>query len=253
MLPAIKKEVLSEAIIKCFNRHKKRYGRRRIRKDLQKQGVHVTEVRIAKVLKENRLSAIGGRKRKNRVKKTEEQYISENIFLRQFKIKEVNRIWCSDITEISVKGRKLYLCGIIDVCSKMILGWCLSKNLRQEIAINALDMAYGRFKTRKDLMLHTDRGCQFTSKAFKERLRKYGITPSMSRPGTPNDNQPIETFWKTLKQENPDLHNLGYEEAKNKIIEYIEMYYNTERLHSSLGYITPKEKMKLSVSSVHFS
>ena len=103
-------------------------------------------------------------------------------------------------------------------------------------------MAVGRNPDRpQNAVYHSDRGCQYTAKKTKELVEKHGFRKSMSRPGTPSDNQPIESFWKTLKREMPDIRNLTFKEAAKALVEYFELYYNSERLHSSLGYRSPND------------
>ena len=113
-------------------------------------------------------------------------------------------------------------------------------------------MAVGRNPIRpKGAVYHSDRGSQYTAKQTKELVERYGFRKSMSRPGTPSDNQPIESFWQTLKRELPDIRQLPYEDAKRAVVEYIELYYNSSRLHSGIGYRIPNDFF--SVLSVHSS
>jgi transposase InsO family protein len=103
-------------------------------------------------------------------------------------------------------------------------------------------MAVGRNPERPaDAVYHSDRGCQYTAKKTKELVEKYGFRKSMSRPGTPSDNQPIESFWHTLECEMPDIRHLTFEDASRVLVKYFELYYNSDRLHSGIGYLTPNE------------
>ena len=132
------------------------------------------------------------------------------------------------------------MCGIIDVATRRIVGWSISRTQTQKIVQDSLKMAVGRNPDRPNgAIFHSDRGCQY--KKTKELVEKLGFRKSMSRPGTPSDNQPIESFWKTLKCELPSLSFLKFEEAERKIIEYIELYYNADRLHSGISYHIPNE------------
>lgn len=232
-----------EAIIYCFDRHKRNYGRIRIRKALLRDGLDVSEYRIAKILKKHGRVAKGGRIRTRRIPKpTEEQYIEENLIRNKFSITEANYLWCSDITELKCKNGKLYVCGIIDVATRRIVGWSIARMQTQQLVQDALKMAVGRNPNRpKGAMYHSDRGCQYTAKRTKQMVEEYGLRKSMSRPGTPSDNQPIESFWKTLENEMADIRHLTYREASKQIIEYIELYYNSERLHSGINYAVPNE------------
>lgn len=231
-----------DEIIRCFDRHQRRYGRMRIKRDLGRKGICVSENKIARILKKHGRIAKGGRKRKHVVKKTAAEYTAENLVKDKSSIKEKNRLWCADISEVKCFRDKLYVSGIIDVGTKKIVGWHVAKHARQEIVQEAIKMAYNRYEPSKGLIFHSDRGCQYTALETKKLLEGFGIKISMSRPGTPSDNQPIESFWKTLKQEiAEDIDKMKAEEASREVIRYMEMYYNGERLHSSIDYQTPNE------------
>ena len=228
-------------IINCFKKNKGNYGRIRIRKELLKAGISVSEYRITKILKKNGLAAKSGRNGKARPPKpTEQQYVEENIIKDKFSIVQANYLWCSDITELKCKRSKIYVCGIIDVATRRIVGWSIGKNQTQKLVQEALLMAVGRNPKRPNgAVYHSDRGCQYTAKKTKELVEANGFRKSMSRPGTPSDNQPIESFWKTLETEMEDISNKTFEEASRITVEYIELYYNSERLHSGIGYENP--------------
>ena len=231
------------AVINCFKRNKGNYGRIRIRKELLKERISVSEYRIAKILKKHGLVAKSGRNRKARPPKpTEQQYIEENLIKNKFSVVEANYLWCSDITELKCKRTKIYVCGIIDVATRRIVGWSICKHQTQKLVQEALLMAVGRNPKRpEDAVYHSDRGCQYTAKKTKELVEANGFRKSMSRPGTPSDNQPIESFWKTLETEMEDISDMTFEEASRVIVEYIELYYNSDRLHSGIGYEKPNE------------
>lgn len=241
-------------IINCFKKNKGRSGRKRIKKELSKKGIIVSESKIARVLRENELVALGGRqqKRKKQEKPTEEQYIEENLIKNKIEVTAANYLWCSDIKEFKIRGGKLYVCGVIDVGTRRLVGWEISKRQTQEIVQKAFIMAIGRNPKRSEnAVYHSDRGCQYTAKRTKDLVERYGFRKSMSRPGTPNDNQPIESFWHTVSVELPDVRKLNFEEAKRAIVDYIEMYYNSSRLHSGINYNIPNEFFTL--QCVHFS
>ena len=232
------------AVIHCFEKNKANYGRIRIRKALQREGINVSENRISKILKRNGLEAKSGRKSKKRKtrKPTEEQYIAENLVYNKFEITGINELWCADICELRCKSGKVYVSGIIDVGTRRIVGWHIARHERQEIVQKALLMAIGRNPERPaGAIYHGDRGSQYTAKRTKEILERNNMKISMSRPGTPHDNQPIESFWKTFELEMPDIRHLEFGRAKREIVSYIEMYYNSDRLHSGIGYRIPNE------------
>ena len=234
-------------IIHCFEKHGGNYGRIRIRKELLKQGVNISEYKIARILKKYELVAKSGRNgKKKRLKPTEKQYIEENLIKDKFSVTEPNYLWCSDITELKCLRQRIYVCGIIDVATRRLVGWDISKHQRQEIVQKAFRMAVGRNPKRPEgAVYHSDRGCQYTAKKTKQLVEQNGFRKSMSRPGKPSDNQPIESFWKTLECEMIDISQLTFEEASRKIVEYIELYYNSQRLHSGINYSIPNEFFSL--------
>ena len=172
-----------------------------------------SESKIARILREHGLVAKSGRTgRKKAPKPSEEQYVEENLIKDKFEVSKPNYLWCSDITELICKGSKVYVCGVIDVATRRLVGWSIKRHQRQEIVQEAFDMAVGRNPKRPtDAVYHSDRGCQYTAKRTKELIERYGFRKSMSRPGTPSDNQPIESFWRTLECEMPDIRHLTFE------------------------------------------
>ena len=242
---------IEKQVIHCFERHNGNYGRIRIRKELSRHGVDVSEYRISGILRRNGLTAKGGRTGKRRVQKpTKEQYIEENLIRDKFTVTEPNYLWCSDITEVRVKGGKLYVCGVIDVATRRIVGWAIDRRMTQEVVQRAIELAAIRNPKRPDgAIFHSDRGSQYTAKRTKEQVESLGFRKSMSRPGTPSDNQPIESFWHTLKRELGEMDKESYEEARARIAAYIETYYNPIRLHSGIGYSAPS--MFFSLLCVH--
>lgn len=217
------------------------------------QGIQVSEAKIARILRKNGLSAKSGRKatrRKPRPKET--VYLEENLLLDKFGIVIPNALWCSDITELKYYGGKLYVCGIIDVATRRIVGWSIGKNQTQALVQDAFRMAVGRNPRRPEHpIFHSDRGSQYTARKTKELVEKSGFVKSMSRPGTPSDNQPIESFWRTLECEMESIRGMSFQQASLCIAAYIELYYNSSRLHSGIGYHIPNEFF--TVLSVHNS
>ena len=234
---------LEKAVINCFEKHNGNYGRIRIKKELERGKIHISENKIARILKKHGLAAKSGRTgRKKAPKITDEQYFEENLIKDKFSVDKPNYLWCSDITELVCKNSKVYVCGIIDVATRRLVGWSIKKHQRQDIVQDAFEMAVGRNPERpEDAVYHSDRGCQYTAKKTKELVEKYGFKKSMSRPGTPSDNQPIESFWRTLECEMPNIRHLTFKEAGRVLVKYFEFYYNSERLHSGIGYLAPNE------------
>ncbi len=239
---------IEEAVISSFRRNKERYGRIRIRKELLLLGIDVSEYRIGNILRRNGLKAKSGRKgTKKKAAPLPVQYLEENLIQDKFAVKLANYLWCSDITELKCRGRKLYLCGIIDVATRRIVGWSVEKTQTQKLVQDAFRMAIGRNPVRPlGAVYHSDRGCQYTAKRTKELVESNGFRKSMSRPGTPSDNQPIESFWRTLECEMTDIRELPFDEAARTIVGYIELYYNSQRLHSGIQYLVPNQLFTLS-------
>ena len=236
-----------KAVIHYFHVNDGNYGRVRLRKELAKVGIELSEYRISRIMKANDLVAKGGRPRTaKRSKKPEKQYVEENLIKEKFSVTLANYLWCSDITEIQYKHGKMYLCCVIDVATRRIVGWAIDRHQRQSLVQDAFKMAIGRNPERPDdAVYHSDRGCQYTAKKTKEMIEAAGFRKSMSRPGTPSDNQPIESFWHTLKVEVGSLKAYTYDQACDKIKWYIEMYYNSSRMHSGIAYHIPNELFTL--------
>ena len=136
---------LEKAVINCFEKHNGNYGRIRIKKEMARKGLKLSENKISRILKEHGLVAKSGRSgRKKAAKPTEEQYIQENLIKGKFEISEPNYLWCSDITELVCKGSKVYVCGVIDVATRRLVGWAIKRHQRQEIVQEAFEMAVGR-------------------------------------------------------------------------------------------------------------
>ena len=242
---------IEKAIIHCFEAHHGNYGRIRIRKELLTRGIRASEAKIARIMRKNGLKAKSGRKgtvRKAQPRK--KAYLEENLLRDKFSVTVANALWCSDVTELKYHGGKLYLCGILDVATRRIVGWSIGKTQNQILIQDAFNMAAGRNPHRPEFpIFHSDRGSPYTARKTKELIEKHGFRRSMSRPGTPSDNQPIESFWRTLECELEDMRGLSYEEASLRIAKYIELYYNSSRLHSGIGYCIPNDFF--TVLSVH--
>ena len=242
-------------MIHCFEKNNGNYGRIRIRKALLRENIDVSEYRIAKILKQNHLEAKSGRKgRRKSARPTEQQYIEENLIKEKFEVTTPNALWCSDITELHCLS-KIYLCGIIDVGTRRLVGWAIARNQTQAIVQNAFLMAVGRNPyIPRAAVYHSDRGCQYTAKRTKELVESNGFKKSMSPPGSPKDNQPIESFWRTLECEISNIRNLTFDQASLEIVNYIEMYYNSSRLHSGIGYEIPNEYFDVfTLRCVHYT
>ncbi len=239
---------LEDLIVSTFKKHKKAYGRIRIKKELEKENVSVSEWKIAKIMKKHNLVAKGGRKRSKKSCEqhkalAKEKVMKQNLIKDKFAITEANKLWSTDISEFKIaRGRKLYVCAILDVATRRVVGWEIALHMREIIVHKAFLMAYGRNPNMpNERYYHSDGVSQFTSIETTVLVEKMGFIKSVSRPGVCQDNQPIESFWKTIKREMTSIRHMTFDEAKITIVEYIEMYYNSVRIHSSIGYQSPND------------
>ena len=224
-----------------FQEHKGRYGSPRIYRELKKQKVSCSENRVARLMRMNKLRAKQRRKWKGeRVAKQEKQ---PNLLKRDFSAENPNDKWVSDITQLKTTRGKAYLCAVLDLFSRKIVGHAVEPHMRQELVIKALQQAVKRRKTKgKELIFHSDQGVQYGAEELKKFMKETKILGSMSGKGSCYDNAVMESFFSSYKREcveNQVYENL--EAAQKETFSYIESYYNTKRQHSTLGYMSPVE------------
>ncbi|MCY9669554.1 IS3 family transposase [Paenibacillus alginolyticus] len=240
---AIDSEILIEDIHKIYAEFKGRYGSPRIALELCRRGKFTSKNRVARHMQQVGLAALPWRKKKVMSRKPSAEGIAENLVKRVFDTKTKHILWVGDITYIPLQtGGFLYLAVWIDVFSRKVVGWAMQTRMTDQLVIDAFKQAIHKEHPPVGLMIHTDRGSQYTSRRFQAIVKSYGAMISMSRRGNPYDNAVMESFYKTLKREL--MHDTKFgnaEEAKRAIFEYIEMFYNTKRMHSALGYKTPVE------------
>lgn len=237
-------EELNKLIRSIFEGSKATYGTRRIKEELvKKHGVIVSRRRIGRIMKSLNLRV--KMRKKFKVKTTDSNHnypIAPNMLNRNFNILVPNRVYVGDITYIATKEGWLYLAIVIDLFSRKVVGWSMDDNMRVSLVNNALKMAIKMRKPKLGLIWHTDRGSQYASYEHRELLSKYGIIQSMSRKGNCWDNAVAESFFHSLKTE--FTHHEVFqtrEKAKQMIFEYIEIFYNRQRLHSANNYLSPIE------------
>jgi len=236
----IEREALEGFVMDIFVKHKARYGARRIKRELAAQGIFANVKRVGKIMQKLGVVAKGTTRRYRHQKRIEPGDPRINLIEQVFTVSERNKLWVGDITYIATKRGYLYLAAIIDTFSRKVVGWSMSANVRENLVIDALEQAIGREKPQPGLIFHDDQGTQYTSRAFQKALATHGIIQSVSRPGNPYDNAVAESFFKTLKTElTKGRIYIDHEEARQEIFKYVELYYNTRRLHSSLGYMSP--------------
>lgn len=229
----------SQAVCEKFLHHHGSFGRRVLKKELEKDGIVISEYKISRILKQHGYRSKYGRKKARNVHTSEHtaKYIQDNLFARLTpEQKSSMEIWSMDFTEEKIKGKKIYTCGIISVNSKILVGYAQGSRCTTELAMEA--MANAMLAHGIPDMVMTDRGAQFVSRDFHAMLEDWGIRHSMSRPHKPVDNCFIETFWKSMKVELGKT-SLLTEQTYRMVIEYYVYYYNNLRPHSSLGYMPP--------------
>jgi transposase InsO family protein len=213
-----------------------------VHQDLVAAQMSVSKNRVHRLMKENGIQAKTKKKFKVTTDSKHNFPIHNNILNREFSADKPNLRWVSDITYIPTREGWLYLAVIMDLFSRRIVGWAMDSRMKEDIVINALKMALFKRKINSNLLLHSDRGSQYAASAYQSLLVKYGIQCSMSRKGNCWDNSAMESFFHSLKIEH--VHHERYttrEEAKNKIFEYIEVFYNRQRRHSAINYKSPNE------------
>jgi transposase InsO family protein len=249
--------VLCELVAKIHNESRGTYGSKRVHEKLKSIGEKCGKKKVIKLMKQQNLSGVA--RKKYRIHTTDSNH-NLPIADRIFKVEDVsnqvtkpNQVWASDITYIPTKEGWVFLCIYLDLFTRKIVGFSMADNMRTEILINALEMSLGRqLVNSKEILSHTDRGSQYASKLYRDFLEENGITASMSRKGNCWDNAFAESFFHTLKVEL--VHRESFEtrsEAMIKIFEYIEVWYNRQRLHSSLGFKTPVEYETEQLTKAH--
>jgi transposase InsO family protein len=233
---------LTEIIKHIFEDHYGRYGSPRVWEDLKDIGWRVSRKRVERIMREQKLVALGGKKRIYTTNSRHGFAITGNILNQNFHAEFPSEKWVSDITYLRTDNGWLYLTVIIDLWDRKVIGWSLSKELTANHVCSALIMAVGNRQPREGLIFHSDRGVQYCSDDFKSTLHRLCPTArqSMSRKGNCWDNACAESFFKTLKRELIlSKRRYGVKQTKAIIFEYIEIYYNRRRRHSAIGYAIP--------------
>jgi transposase InsO family protein len=216
------------------------YGSRRMKKALNVLGYPVSRNKARKLMQEAEVKARQRKKFKVTTNSNHKQPVFENLLERQFDVSRIDRVYASDVTYIWTQEGWLYLAVVIDLCSRKVVGWSMSSRMKAQLVCDALKMAIWRRRPEAGLIHHSDRGSQYASKAFRRLLKAHGVKGSMSRKGDCWDNAVVESFFGSLKQEQVQWqHYQTRYEAQQDILEYITMFYNSQRLHSYLDYRSP--------------
>jgi transposase InsO family protein len=239
---AQRRDVLAAQIQVVHAQNRGVYGSPRVYQALKAQGEAVCENTVAKVMKQRQIRA---KTKPKFVPRTTDsahgQPVAPNLLDRDFSAAKPNQKWAVDITYIPTDEGWLYLAGVLDLCSRKVVGWAMAEHLQTDLVSAALRMAVVQRGPGAGLLHHSDRGVQYASDAYQHLLTQHGLQASMSGKGDCWDNACIESFWGTLKTEL--VHHEHYatrEQARQSIFEYIEVFYNRQRLHSALGYLSPE-------------
>jgi putative transposase len=231
---------LDQAIKRLYQRSRGRSGSSKITRALWVEGWKVSEKRVAKRMKAMGLRSIACRRFRVMTQSKHAFPIAANRLGRRFQVEAPNRVWVSDITYIRLQQGWVYLAVCIDLFSRQIVGWALSRYLDHGLVIKALERARQHRKPDRGLMIHSDQGVQYACTGFRHYLSRYRFAQSMSRKANYWDNAVAESFFRSLKTEL--IHHYawhGYADVHTALFEYIELFYNRERTHSTLGYLSP--------------
>ena len=218
------------------------YGSPRVHAELQAKGFEIGRNRVARIMAEE---GITGRRLPRFCKTTDSNHdhpIAPNLVERNFNPLAPNQLWAADITYIPTSSGWAYLAVVLDLFSRRVIGWAVADHMRSELVLEALDRALGTRDVGEQLVHHSDRGSQYASTQHRQELERRGISCSMSAKGCCYDNAVAESFFATLKKELVYRTNwIDYNEARMSIVEYIQVFYNCRRRHSTLGYVSPNE------------
>ena len=222
-----------------FDESKQRYGSPRIHEDLIEQQERVSRKRVVRLMQEEGLQARVRKRYKVTTMSDHDQPVAANLLDRQFEAEAPNQRWVGDTTEFVIgSSGKLYLAAILDLFSRFIVGWAVSAVNDRHLTIKALEMALKRRCPEIGLLHHSDQGCTYASEDYQILLAARGIVCSMSRRGNCYDNAVMESFFSTVKSELGE-HFESHGDAKMELFDYIEVFYNQRRRHSTLGYVSP--------------
>jgi len=237
---ALEDQRLTVEIAAVYKASRRTYGSPRVHRELRERGRRIGRKRIARLMRTHGIRARSKRRFRTTTDSRHDLPVAANVVARRFEASVPDQTWVTDITYIWTAEGWLYLAVILDLFSRRVVGWSIRERMTRELTLAALDMALSRRRPPRGLVHHSDRGSQFASREYRQRLADHGIVCSMSRRGDCWDNAVAESFFSTLKIE------LVYEsawatrrEAKTDVFEYLEVFYNGERRHSSIDYLSP--------------
>src|SRR5436189_1492403 len=240
-LPVEEEMEVRSTIQQIVLQHRRRYGYRRVTAELRRRGMLVNHKRVSRLMREDNLLAMQPRAFVVTTDSRHQFEVYLNLASRM-KLTGINQLWVADITYIRLKTEFVYLAVILDGFSRKVVGWALDRTLATRLPKAALEQAIATRQPPPGLVHHSDRGVQYASDEYVQVLQEHQMIPSMSRPANPYDNASCESFMKTLKRE--EIYVNRYEDLGHmrvNIEEFIDRYYNRQRLHSALGYRPPEE------------
>lgn len=248
--PCIREREDSELVERIRAIHKQSrgtYGSPRVLKELTELGVAIGHRRVERLMRENGIAGRFARRFCRTTVRDETHAVADNILNREFRTDAPNKVWVTDITYIPTSEGWLYLAVILDLFSRRVVGWSMADHLRTELPMKALEMAIGNRSTAAGLLHHSDRGCQYTSHDYQRALAQQGFLCSMSRAGNCHDNAVAESFFGTLEIElfNERPIPKTRDAARLAIHDYIEVFYNRQRRHSAIGFVSPAHYERL--------
>ena len=239
-LQSAKREKILQAITDVFRESREAYGSPRVFKQMRAMGWNISKSMVERVMRKNGLRARKRRKFRILSASKNRPAASPNWVERVFDRGEVNKVWLSDITYLPTQEGFVYLATILDAHSRKIIGWSIDNQMESTLVIQALQLALARRSHPQGVIVHSDQGSQYASQDYRLMLKEHGLIQSMSRRGNCWDNAPMESFFDSLKTEHASHEKYAnLKEARQKIFEWIEIFYNNKRIHSSLGYVSP--------------
>jgi transposase InsO family protein len=247
-IPAVQNRVEAEAALcghigRIFAARRRVYGSPRVHAELRREGRRHSRRRVARLMREMGLAARRGRRPRPRTTDSRHDLpVAPNLLEQRFAAEWPDTVWLADLSYLPTDEGWLYLAAIKDMATRQIVGWSMADHLRAGLCVDALVMALQRYRPPEGLIHDSDRGVQYAAEPYRQVLERHGITQSMSRRGNCLDNAPMESFFASLKKEH--VHHARFrtrEEARAAVFDYIEVFYNRQRLHSALGYRTPFE------------
>lgn len=233
---------LLQNIQRTFNESRKSYGSPRIYKKLRSEGIGCGRHRIARLMRQDGLVARRRRQYKKPVSAQRIQPLAGNILNREFRVTTQDSVWACDVSYFWTHTGWIHLAIVMDLYSRRVIGWSMNDRVDKELTQNALHMALANRQPNKSITHHSDQGAEYTNKEYQTLLKNQNMTVSMSRKANCYDNAVVESFFKTIKAELARKTRFRtQEEARSAIFDYIEVFYNRERMHSTLGYLSPAE------------